>query len=935
VTQAATWPVGAEERLILHACRSTFAATTTDAPAGAEPRRAIDLAQRLGVVGLVSSWSRALPGADARWHRAWLANLTRNLATVDELEHWRDILRAKGIEVVVFKGPALAARAFGGLHRRDWGDLDIIVPPAAFPTAYATLVEHGAMPMWEGPAPTHDWVEGRGITFTVSERDGRLLLDLHAGWRPLWGAIPDGKLTDGSLVDVDIGGVHFRTLNAELTAIHAACHFVQHGYTLKTLVDVVAALARVRAEGRLEALRERARTMRLGRTLDVATAAADEFLEQGRAPSLRADLGTPTVLTDPARPLRFDLGTWLETRRPLGHGALLRDAVRTIWLPRGYVPMTPEWIDPRRIRLRRLSRIARLATTALPTIGVSLRTIRRRAAKRTATDARGALADRAVAVTIGAAAGIAAGLALTTGSPAAAGGAVVLVAGVLGVVRLIAPHAERGDLAKIAAFAVTLRLAAAAVLYVGAIAAGKGGFITGDDRGYSQVAWGYAQWLHGTPFAPYVPPGWGGDASLLGTFTYLTSAVYYAFGFQPLLVSFINAAAVTVAMLLVWDIGRGIFGPKPAAVAIVLLALDPANIVFSALHLKDSLSLLIVAAVIWSIIRFQAHPTFHRLAAAAVGIALMYSIRSYLSFVLLGVALFGSLLPRGASRWGRLTWSASAAIACGGALAVGLLVGTTSLPTVSFASFEQIRIAMAHGANTAFSVDPTPGPALGSAVVPSRGGAVDTSFGEPVIAPVTLEQTPLPAMVAGLRILGTCLFVAWVVSRSAGRRAVPLAAISAIVVAGLWLAATSVGAGAGRLLDADALLRTIGYLPRGLSNLFFAPYPWGIRRVMDLPAIPAMLGWYAILGAALWVVARRRMVVPTATVLLFAATMFVLLLLTEGNVGTLFRHRAMTAAPFVTLLAAPALLQLWSWVGRRWADARRPIHPGATSSSRR
>ena len=925
MTQAATWPLGPEERLILHACRSAFTAPTTDAPVDAEPRRAIDLAQRLGVVGLVSSWSRALPGADARWHRAWLANLTRNLAAVDELERWRDVLRAKGIEVVVFKGPALAARAFGGLHRRDWGDLDVIVPAAAFPLAYATLVEHGATPIWEGPAPTHDWVEGRGVTFTVSARGGRLLLDLHAGWRTLWGALPDGELTDASLVDVDIGGVRFRTLNAELTAIHAACHFVQHGYTLKTLVDVVASLARVRAEGHLNALRPRAQSMRLSTTLDAAMTAAYEFLAYGRAPSLRADLGTPRVLTDPARP-RFDVRTWLETRRPLGRAALLRDAVRTVWLPRGYLPLSPEWIDPRRVRLRRLTRLARLAATASPGIGARVRTIRLRAPERTAADTRGVLAVRVVAAAVGAGAGLAGGLAVTTGNPVAAAGAVVLVAGVLGVVRAIAPPAERGALATVAVAALTLRIASAAVLYAGAIAVGKGGFITGDDRGYSQIAWGYAQWLHGAPFAPYIPPYWGGEASLLGTFTFLTSAIYYALGLQPLLISFINAAAVTVAMLLIWDIARRIFGPKAAAVAIVLLAVDPANVVFSALQLKDSLSLLIVAGVIWSIIRFQTHPAFHRLATAAVGIALMYSIRSYLSFVLLGVALFGSLLLRGVSRWERLTWSASAAIACGGALAVGLLVGTTSLPTVSFATFEQIRIAMAHGANTAFSIDPSAGAGLGSAAPLSRGGGLDIPFGEPVVAPVTLEQTPLPAMVAGLRILGTCLFVAWVVSRSARRRVVPLAAVGAMALVGLWLVASSAATGASRLLDVEAMSRTITYLPRGLSNLFFAPYPWAIRRVMDVPAIPAMLGWYAILGAALWLVARRRMVAPTATIAVFAATMFALLLLTEGNVGTLFRHRAMTVTPFVTLLAAPALLQLWSaatiWRSHRGALRR-------------
>jgi hypothetical protein len=921
--RTATWWLGPEAQLIVHACRAAFATVSAPAPRDRDPARAIELARRLGVLGLVSSWARTLPGADPRWHRAWLTNLTRNLAAVDELEQWRNILRADGIEIIVFKGPALASRAFGGLHRRDWGDLDIIVPPAEFARAAAILAAHGATPIWDGPPPTREWVEGRGVTFTVAARGGSLLLDLHAGWRQLWGALPGATLTDAALVDVDLGGVRFRTLDAELSALHAACHFAQHGYTLKTLVDVMATLARVRAEGRLDALRDRARSMRLSHTLDAATIAGTEFLEHGRAQSIPAGRGMPTVLTDPAYRRRFDVVTWLETRRTLGHAALLRDAVRTIWLPRGYMAVTPEWVEPDRVRLRRLTRFVRLAATVGPAITGHTGALRRRLQARAVADPRGVFVDLAVAAAIGGAAGIGIGLALATAGGPAAVGALALLAVVLGIACGVAPGTERGGLARLAAVALSVRLAAAAVLYAGAIATGRGGFITGDDRGYSEVAWGYAQWLHGAPLTPYVPPGWGGEASLLGTFTFLVSAIYYVFGHQPLLVSFVNAATVSVALLLVWDIGRRLFGATSAAIAITLVALDPVNILFSALHLKDSLSLLIVAAVIWSIIRFQAHPAFHRLAAAAVGITLMYSIRSYLSFVLLGVALVGSALPRGVSGWTRLTWSASAAIACGGALAVGLLLGTTSMPSISLASFERVRIAMAQGANTAFSADPMPGDAAEPARDSGEGPAPAAPIGQPADAPVTLEQTPLPAMFAGLRILSACLFVGWIVSRSVGWRVIKIAAIGTLAAFPLWLVGASMSAGGGGIIDAESLGRTIGYLPRGLSNLFLAPYPWAIRRLLDIPTIPAMLGWYAILGAALsLIVHRSKVTAPTVTILVFVGTMFVLLFLTEGNVGTLFRHRAMTVAPFVTLLAAPVFLQLWGVSKRRLRSRR-------------
>ena len=911
--------MGAEERAVLRACRSAFAGVSVGDAVVADAGRTIDLAQRLGVLGLVSSHVRTTPGADVRWDRAWLANLTRNLAAVNELEHWRDVLRAKGIEIVVFKGPALAVRAFGGLHRRDWGDLDLIVAPSAFTRAYATLAENGAEPMWVGPPPPHDWVQGRGVTFTVPARAGRLLLDLHAGWRPLWGALPGGELSDAGLVDVDIGGVQFRTLDAELAAIHAACHFVQHGYSLKTLVDVIAAFARVQAEGRLDALRERARSMRLSRTLDAARIAAEQFLENGRAPSLRSDLGTAAALTDPARLQRIDVRTWLETRRAIGHRALFRDAVRTVWLPRGYVSMSPEWIDAHHVRLRRLTRAVRLATRTAPvTFGASIRMLCRRVAERTGASPRPVLADRVLATVVGATGGIAAGLALTTGNPAAAVGLLVLVAAVLHVVRLIAPPGERGDLARLAVVALLVRAAAAAVLYAAALAEGKGGFITGDDGGYSRLAWGYAQWLHGTPVWPHIPPGWGGDAHLLGTFVYLTSAIYFVVGLQPLLVEFLNAALVTVAIVIGWDIAHRVFGTRAAVLVTAVLALDPANVLFSALLLKDSVSLLVVTAVLWSVIRFQERPAFDRIAGAAVGIALMYSIRSYLSFVLLGAVVLGTALAPRTGRWMRLTWSASAAIACGGALTVGLLVGRSDVPAFSPASFEQVRNAMAQGANTAFSIDASP-PTSGA---PSGGGPPEPPPDQPIVAPVTLEHTPVPAIANGLRGLVAFLFIAWVVSRSARRPVIPLAALGAVGAVVMWFTLKGIGTSGGES-DVVALNQTIAYLPRGLSNVFLTPYPWVVRRALDLPTIPEMLGWYAILGAALWTVARRpRLGAASVTVLAFAGAMFLVFFLTEGNVGTVFRHRAMTVAPFVTLLAAPTLLRLWDALRRRAASRR-------------
>jgi hypothetical protein len=88
-----------------------------------------------------------------------------------------------------------------------------------------------------------------------------------------------------------------------------------------------------------------------------------------------------------------------------------------------------------------------------------------------------------------------------------------------------------------------------------------------------------------------------------------------------------------------------------------------------------------------------------------------------------------------------------------------------------------------------------------------------------------------------------------------------------------------------------------------------------------------MLLWYAALVGAFVVVLRRspswRFLAPLA---LFVGGTMTVLVSAEGNVGTVFRHRAMVV-PFVLIMAAPAfanVLHLVSGHLRVLTQARRP-----------
>src|SRR5205823_7524413 len=105
-------------------------------------------------------------------------------------------------------------------------------------------------------------------------------------------------------------------------------------------------------------------------------------------------------------------------------------------------------------------------------------------------------------------------------------------------------------------------------------------------------------------------------------------------------------------------------------------------------------------------------------------------------------------------------------------------------------------------------------------------------------------------------------------------------------------------------------LRTLEYLPFGLAFALFAPFPGSGTRMQDLLPIPEMLLWYLLLigaGIALWRWRKRWRTLAPIT--LFIAGTVVIFALAEGNVGTLYRHRAMII-PFVALLAAPTIASL-------------------------
>lgn len=113
----------------------------------------------------------------------------------------------------------------------------------------------------------------------------------------------------------------------------------------------------------------------------------------------------------------------------------------------------------------------------------------------------------------------------------------------------------------------------------------------------------------------------------------------------------------------------------------------------------------------------------------------------------------------------------------------------------------------------------------------------------------------------------------------------------------------AVSGSSGFYADADISTpaHALSYLPRALITFLLGPFPWQIRGARQLPVIPDMIVWWALLPS-LWRglrAAGRRRGRQVLVLLTPALTTSILLALAIGNFGTLLRERTQV---FVLLL---------------------------------
>lgn len=307
-----------------------------------------------------------------QWKAATRANTVRSLFLTAELNRVLGLFQSNGIECIPYKGPVLAAQAYGDITLREFEDLDIILQQCDLPKAHELLLGLGYNPKFPwilSPGAAASLVPGE---YNYRDETRRLMVELHTEITLRhFPVIPDLNFFLKRLVEVTIGGRQVPTFCAEdllpVLCIHGSKDFWERLLWIADIAELVRTYSGLDWDEvlrRADSIRAR-RMLFLGLILaaDMLDASVPpEIIRQARADqvavSLALEVGTRLLSRDLPH---LDASGRFRFRRRMLAGALAgwRYAVRLAVVPaeedwsmmRLPVPLAPLYIALRPVRL--------------------------------------------------------------------------------------------------------------------------------------------------------------------------------------------------------------------------------------------------------------------------------------------------------------------------------------------------------------------------------------------------------------------------------------------------------------------------------------------------------------------------------------------------------------------------------------------------------
>jgi hypothetical protein len=261
-------------------------------------------------------------GVLERLRDAARAHVASSLFWTAELIKISEAFRAGGIQVIPYKGPVLAAQAYGDMTLREFGDLDIVLRQREMAKAnelMGSLGYRARFPWILSPGAAASLVPGE---YNYRDESGRLLVELHTEVTlrhfPVRLDLDD---LAGRLAPVSLSGREIRTFGPEdgllLLCVHGAKDFWERMSWVADIAELVQAQPLD-----WDAVFRRAESLRLGRMLRLGLTLARGLLDAPLPVEIAARVSGDEVAASMASEIEHRLlGRKVV---PLGAGEVLR-----------------------------------------------------------------------------------------------------------------------------------------------------------------------------------------------------------------------------------------------------------------------------------------------------------------------------------------------------------------------------------------------------------------------------------------------------------------------------------------------------------------------------------------------------------------------------------------------------------------------------------
>jgi hypothetical protein len=177
------------------------------------------------------------PGEIHLLRELFIENAANNMRMTQELGRVLDLLADAGIEVIPFKGPALAMQAYGDLSMRSFCDLDILIHKRDFLKAFDLFLKSGYSPSLKRNQA--EFLSKSGIELAFKYPQGNL--DIHWELAPRYLAVDfDIEEIFGNCATIIINKQEIKTLSLEHSLLFLCIHGYHHRWRcLKWTADVI------------------------------------------------------------------------------------------------------------------------------------------------------------------------------------------------------------------------------------------------------------------------------------------------------------------------------------------------------------------------------------------------------------------------------------------------------------------------------------------------------------------------------------------------------------------------------------------------------------------------------------------------------------------------------------------------------------------------